>query len=443
MNDSIKLLNLKEEEIDIITSHIENNVLYINLTLRRKDEECPNCKSILNKVESYRNKQINHPMLNSMKCIVNYRCRRLRCITCNKTFNESNTFVKKSKHATDYEVFNVLNLLKSPHITFTDVAKQCNISVTKVQYIFDKHVNITRRKLPRVLSIDEYYEPATGIGKYDCLWLDFEKNEVIDVLPDRTKWHLQKYLQGRTRLDRESVEFVSIDMWETYRYIAKTYLKNAKICVDSFHVIKNILNALDKIRIKVMNRQEEHSINYYLLKKFNFLLQTNFRNIKKNKKQYNHKLDKFLNYHDILNLLINIDDELSTAYFIKENYIDFNDTATLENAEVLLNKQIDIMISKNIPEFNDVYKMLQNWKQEIINSFNLSCDGKRINNSVIEGRNKTIKQIIDNANGVTNFNRLRNRIMYCINNEMFSIDEHPNTVKRKGNKRGNYKNKSF
>ena len=135
MNDSIKLLNLKEEEIDIITSHIENNVMYINLTLRRKDEECPNCKSILNKVESYRNKQINHPMLNSMKCIVNYRCRRLRCITCNKTFNESNTFVKKSKHATDYEVFNVLNLLKSPHITFTDVAKQCNISVTKVQYI--------------------------------------------------------------------------------------------------------------------------------------------------------------------------------------------------------------------------------------------------------------------------------------------------------------------
>ena len=98
MNDSIKLLNLKEEEIDIITSRIENNVMYINLTLRRKEEECPNCKSVLNKVESYRNKQINHPMLNSMKCVVNYRCRRLRCITCNKTFNESNTFVKKNAY---------------------------------------------------------------------------------------------------------------------------------------------------------------------------------------------------------------------------------------------------------------------------------------------------------------------------------------------------------
>ena len=65
-----------------------------------------------------------------------------------------------------------------------------------------------------------------------------------------------------------------------------------------------------------------------------------------------------------MNLLINIDDELSTAYFIKENYIDFNDTATLENAEVLLNKQIDIMITKNIPEFNDVYKMLKEYSSK-------------------------------------------------------------------------------
>lgn len=108
-------------------------------------------------------------------------------------------------------------------------------------------------------------------------------------------------------------------------------------------------------------------------------------------------------------------------------------------ADCLLNKQIDILVSKNIPEFYEIYKMLINWKQEIINSFNLDCNNKRINNSVIEGRNKIIKQIIDNANGVTNFYRLRNRIMYCINNEYFSIEEQPNTVKRKGNKRGNYK----
>lgn len=70
MNDSIKLLNLKDDEVEIITSYIQNNILYINLTLKRKEKECPDCKSIINKIESYRIKHINHPISNNMKCII-------------------------------------------------------------------------------------------------------------------------------------------------------------------------------------------------------------------------------------------------------------------------------------------------------------------------------------------------------------------------------------
>lgn len=44
-----------------------------------------------------------------------------------------------------------------------------------------------------------------------------------------------------------------------------------------------------------------------------------------------------------------------------------------------------------------------------------------------------------NSNGVGNFYRLRNRIMYCINNNLFSIEKLQNVVKRKCNKRGSYK----
>ena len=112
MNDSIKLLNLKEEDVETVTSYIKNDTLYINLTLRRKENECPNCKNIINTIESYRVKHINHPMLNSMKCIINYRCRRFKCTSCGKTYDEKNSFVRKNKHSTDYEVYNVLNLLK-------------------------------------------------------------------------------------------------------------------------------------------------------------------------------------------------------------------------------------------------------------------------------------------------------------------------------------------
>ncbi len=92
-------------------------------------------------------------------------------------------------------------------------------------------------------------------------------------------------------------------------------------------------------------------------------------------------------------MILNIDNELSTAYFLKENYVSFNATATVDNAEKFLNEQLENIISKNIPEFNDIHKMLMNWKEEIINSFNLDSNGKCINNSVIGGKNKIIKKL--------------------------------------------------
>lgn len=43
MNDSIKFLNLKEEDVKILPSHIENNVMFVNITLIRKEIEYLNC----------------------------------------------------------------------------------------------------------------------------------------------------------------------------------------------------------------------------------------------------------------------------------------------------------------------------------------------------------------------------------------------------------------
>ena len=53
-------------------------------------------------------------------------------------------------------------------------------------------------------------------------------------------------------------------------------------------------------------------------------------------------------------------------------------------------------------------------KIEIINSFT-RIDGRRINNSYIESKNRQLEHLINNANGFVNFERTRNRIMYCLN----------------------------
>ena len=140
-----------------------------------------------------------------------------------------------------------------------------------------------------------------------------------------------------------------------------------------------------------------------------------------NTPRYNKKLGKYVNYRDIRNILFEAFPELEKAYELKENYIYFNRNCNLDNAKEELEKQIEAFKNCEITEYKNFYTLLTNWKDEIVNSF-IVVNGKRINNSYIESRNRTIDTLMYNANGLTNFKRSRNRMMYCINkNDTFSL----------------------
>ena len=50
---------------------------------------------------------------------------------------------------------------------------------------------------------------------------------------------------------------------------------------------------------------------------------------------------------------------------------------------------------------------LEHWKEEILNSFTWIND-RRISNGPCEGKNNYVKKILSNANGMSNFQRVRN-----------------------------------
>ena len=70
--------------------------------------------------------------------------------------------------------------------------------------------------------------------------------------------------------------------------------------------------------------------------------------------------------------------------------------------------------NSKIKEYGSFITILQNWHQEIINSFNI-YDGRRISNGNLERKNADIKTLIRVSFGATNFKRTRNRIMFCSN----------------------------
>lgn len=423
------ILNVDDKDIDSLDCIDDSNgnlTLTIKL-LRKESDVCPACDKP-GRIHGYNTKKLNHSIFANRKCIIIFKQRRYKCVDCDLTFSESNPFAKRNGKITHETKINVLKDLKRTNVTYSQVAGRYNITATEVQRIFDKHVNIEPHALPEALSIDEHYFPNSDYdGLYMFIMMDFRTGELIDIYPDRKKSYLiSKFsaIKNRTYNDKthtselSRVKYISMDLNDYYRQVCKLYFPNAIICADEFHVIKNLNDYFDNVR-KRCRRNCDSDLYIYLLTKFECVLSVDadLDNIGK----YNRKLGRYINYRGIRELIFEAFPDIRIAYELKEDYISFNRTATLNNAEIELEKLIEAFKNCSIKEYKAFSSLLINWEKEIVNSF-IVIEGKRINNSFIESRNRQIGSLIYNANGLSNFKRTSNRIMYCINkNDTYSI----------------------
>lgn len=255
------MLNVKPKDLSSITSlKQEDGSIILKIKLVPKYILCPTCNSPT-KIHGYYSRKLTHSTLANRSCTIYYQQRRYKCPQCEISFCETNPFIDSSEHLTFETKFNVLTELKYPEATYTSVARRYNLSVSKVIRLFDKHIDIQRKPLPEVLSIDEHYLPNSDQNaKYCCLFLNLNIKETLQTIP----------------------------------------------------------KALDEA--------------------------------------------------------------------------------------------IQLFESSGINEFDEFHKLLVNWHDEIINSFTL-INGRRINNSFMESKNRIVEKIIFNANGLKNFKRTRNRLL--------------------------------
>ena len=208
-------------------------------------------------------------------------------------------------------------------------------------------------------------------------------------------------------------------MYRPYKDIAHIYFKKAIICVDSFHVVKHLNDDLSKLKIRIMKQYDSYSNEYYLLKSWKNLLFDRTLDFN-NEGKYNKKLKRYINYKQLLEEILDIDSDLNKAYVLKEKYMIFNSTCTLEEAPQKLDNLISKFIKSNIPEYAEFSDLLITWRNEIINSFTV-YKGRRINNSVAESLNSVAKTILNNTKGIRNHERRRKRIMYVVNKSGFIL----------------------
>lgn len=423
LDNIIKIYELEHirDRILKLDSVVLGNKVTLIITLIKFTSNCPYCKSSTFKVKDYVNKIITHSISLTKSVYINYRNRRYVCSFCNKSFFEKNPFISYNKNISILTTMNILHYLKDPNHTFSSAARYFNVSVNSVINIFDKHVDPYRKKLPRVLCIDEVHIKSNIKYPYACVLLDFETDEIIDVLKTRRIKYLREYFERFTIEELDYVEFVVMDLWAPYKDIVKKFMPKARIVADAFHVVSHINKILDKKRINVMNRYLRLNVDTltyqndygYLLKKFSWLIRKN-KIPGKYLRIYKYNFSVYA--PNLLRHLLNSDNELEEIYNLRNIYHDFNKNSSIENAKEFLSDLIKVFRNHKIVEIRDYGKMLDRWKIEIFNSFH-KHNGIRYSNAKLESKNRQIKTIIRNAFGYVNFNRFRARVIYSLNKD--------------------------
>jgi transposase len=242
--------------------------------------------------------------------------------------------------------------------------------------------------MPKVIGIDEF-KGNTGCEKYQCILTDIENHKVIDILPNRFEYSLIDYFKD---LKRDDTEFFVSDMWRTYANIAHTYFKKATYVIDKYHFVRQVSWAFESVR-KEAQRKFNKQRRIYFKRSKKLLL-----------KRYD---DLDAESKEAVRVMLNADESLYKAYWLKEDFYDIMKSQSKEEAKKKISNWILQAENSKIKRFSKCANTMRNWFQGICNSFDCAYT-----NGFTEGCNNKIKVLKRNAYGYRNFSRLRNRILH-------------------------------
>jgi len=243
------------------------------------------------------------------------------------------------------------------------------------------------------LNIDEI-ALEKGHGNFVLVLSAPEEGYILDVLPDRERKTLEKWLDGLPSEVKNAIKTVNLDMWEPYTLAIKATrsVPQARIVVDRFHVMKNLNHCLTMARREIQRAASDEVKEQ--LKGSRWALV-------KNEKDLNDK------QRAKLETVYQVSPELKACHQLKEQFrAIFETVSDREKARTALRQWIKQVQKQNIVAFQPFLVTLNNWFELILNYFT-----ERWTNAFAEGVNNKIKLIKRRAFGFTNFDHFRLRIL--------------------------------
>ena len=276
--------------------------------------------------------------------------RRWRCQSCGKTFMEVLPAVNAKREMTDRLVRWIGR--QSLKRTFASLADETGLDEKTIRNIFRDYINELEQQFrfeaPKWMGIDEIHI----INKPRCVGSNIQNNTIVDMLHNRNKDTVSKYL---TRMpNRDKVQYVAMDMWMPYRDAVQAVIPDATIVIDKFHVVRMVNDAMEKarkgLRAKLTLKQKRGLMHdrFVMLKRKRDLSDEERLNLDGWTKNY---------------------PALGEAYRLKEDFYGVYEVKSPDDAARRFETWRDGMPAEIRPYYADLIRAFQNWQPFILNYF--------------------------------------------------------------------------
>jgi transposase len=351
---------------------------------------CPACGSIRASKHGSDAQTLHDLPCHGKRVTIRVNRQRYRCVACRKTWFEALPEVDERYFATARLVRYVQRqALTRP---FVAVAAETGIDEKTARLWFHDSIadleQATPRSTPQVLGLDEIYL----LGQPRAVFTDLKARKVVEMLPERKKEVILRYLAALPEKDRIAIQICVIDMHRPYLEAFITHLPHATIVIDKFHVLKQLGETVERMRKEVRASLSDRARRGLMHDRF--LL---------------HKRHKDLTAQQLLILesWLGQFPRLSAVYWRKEDFYKVYEARTHEDALVCYAEWCRSIEENQVTDaFQDFLGTVERWKTFIFNYFI-----HRYTGGPVEGLNSLIRSV-DRAGNSLSFAVLRAKILY-------------------------------
>jgi len=374
-NDITKLFNLTSVIVDKFK--VDKEVL-VYIRSPRTYCLCPKCEKSTNHKYDSKTRRIVHGIINGRSIILVVKIRRFKCKYCGNIFTEKINGMSQKRYSNHFQTIS-LNALKDS--SFLSVSKEYHVSIpTLVSFMKENFKVAEYPQGELILNIDEHSfrgrDLKITIG-------EIINRKLLAVLGDDRQRTLVNYLKMLPEDTKSRVSEVCIDMKYSYLVAIRQELPNAKLVIDKFHIIKELIRQMEDIR-KIF--QQQNIKGYRRINRF--LLLKNIENL--NEKELKELDEVFVRYEKF--------PVLKQCYLLKERIRKMYTLTDYKSAEKELNLILLSIENYPVGKMREIHNTLSKWKPYILNYFY-----NRTTNAFIEGCHNKIKLIKRTSFGFRNF----------------------------------------